>query len=123
MTISWVVHVVDDEAAVRDAVVFRLDMKGLRAIAYDGAEDFLARGREIQGVLLSDVRMPSINGIELTRTLRRSGSAMPIFLMTGHVSDQLEAGAIDAGADRVFGKPLTWELLLDEIARVTKDWR
>ena len=122
MTKPWIVHIVDDDAPVRDALSFALLAVGLRVAAYVDAQDFLEHRGDERGVLLSDVRMPGMNGIELTRRLRQDGSSMPIILMTGHATEEIEAEAIDAGADIVLGKPVVWSTLIAEIERVSAGW-
>jgi two-component system response regulator FixJ len=122
VTNSWVIHIVDDDEPVRDAFVFALQVAGFRTSTYADADDFLARGREQRGVLISDVRMAGLNGIELTRLLRRDGSSMPIILVTGHADGELQADAMSAGADLLLGKPVELTALVTEIARMTTDW-
>lgn len=122
MTSPWVVHIVDDDEPVRNASTFALQAVDYRVVTYVDADDFLARGREQCGVLLSDVRMPGMNGIELTRLLRRDGFSMPIILMTGHPDGELMEEAINAGADLVLSKPLELMAMVAEITRLTMNW-
>lgn len=118
MTNAWVIHVVDDDEPVRFSLSFALEVKGFRAITYVDADDFLMRWQTARGVLISDIRMPGMTGIELTRQLRLQGSDMPIILMTGHPSRELQTDAIDAGADLVLGKPVELEQLVAEIGQM-----
>ncbi|MDH7974287.1 response regulator [Sphingomonas sp. AR_OL41] len=122
MTMAWTVHVVDDDAAVRTALLFALEVKGFRVADYVDAADFLARGRGQRGVLICDVRMPGMDGIELTRLLTQEAAAMPIILITGHANQALKAEAIAAGALSVLEKPVDLAVLLAEITGATAGW-
>jgi two-component system response regulator FixJ len=122
MTTPWVIHIIDDDEAVRTSLIFALQAAGLRAQGHDNAGDFLAQAEAERGVLICDVRMPGMNGVELTRQLRRRGSTMPVVLITGNANRTLKAEAMGAGADAVLEKPLALTALLAEITRVTFDW-
>jgi two-component system response regulator FixJ len=122
VTKSWVIHVVDDDEPVRESFVFGLQAAGFHAVAYPDADDFLARGGAVRGMRISDVRMPGMNGIELTRLLRRSGWTAPVILVTGHADDELEADAVGAGADLLMRKPVALTALVAEIDRMTTGW-
>ncbi|MEG3143197.1 response regulator [Sphingomonas sp. RT2P30] len=113
---------VDDDAAVRTALLFALEVKGFRVADYVDAADFLARGRGQPGVLICDVRMPGMDGIELTRLLTREATAMPIVLITGHANPALKAAAIAAGALSVLEKPVDLAVLLAQITGATAGW-
>lgn len=121
MTKPWVIHVVDDDEPVRTAFAFALQAFGYHVVTYVDANNFLLSGPQERGVLISDMRMPGMNGIELTRLLRRDGFNIRIILMTGHIDDELEADAISAGADLVLTKPLELTTVIAEIARLTND--
>jgi len=123
MTRPWLIHVVDDDAPVRTSLIFALNAAGFRVASYVDASDFLALEKDEQSLLICDVRMPGINGIELTRLLKQRGSTMPVILMTGNASHALQAEAMSAGATAVIEKPAALGALLAEIARVTADWR
>jgi two-component system response regulator FixJ len=122
MTASWVIHIIDDDEAVRSSLLFALQAVGYRVSSYAGASEFLARGQAEQGVLICDVRMPGMNGIELTRLLRQRGSTMSVILITGNANRTLRAEAMNAGAEAVIEKPVSLAAILAEIARVTADW-
>ena len=122
MTTSWMIHIIDDDEAMRTSLLFALQAVGYRASAYLGASDFLAQEEAERGVLISDVRMPGMNGVELTRLLRQRGSTMPVILITGNANGTLKAEAMSAGANAVLEKPVSLAVILAEIARVTADW-
>lgn len=122
MTATCFVHVVDDDEAVRSALAFALEMVGFATRAYGDAHAFLAHEQVERGVLISDVRMPGMNGFELTRRLRQAGSEMPVILMSGHVDRDFQAEATRAGASLALEKPLPFPALLAEIARTMANW-
>ena len=117
MTTPWIVSVIDDDEPVRNALAMALEAVGYKTATYLDADDFLARGREGCGVVVSDVRMPGTNGIELTRILRTEGGNTPVILMTGHADAALLAEAMSAGADALLSKPLMLKDMMAEIAR------
>lgn len=121
MTSARLVHVIDDDEPVRTAFVFALQAAGFRAIDYADANDFLTRGQAEPGIIISDVRMPGLTGVELTRLLRNDGLTVPIILMTGHADVQIQADAVKAGADLVVAKPVALDALLADLARLTAD--
>ena len=122
MSMSWAIHVIDDDDAVRASLLFALRATGFSVSGYAEANEFLACRREERSVLICDVRMPGVNGIELSRLLRQHGSTMPVILMTGNASPTLKEEAMSAGAATILEKPAALAGLLAEIARVTADW-
>ena len=122
MTAACAIHVIDDDEPVRASLLFALETAGFRASGYAGAAEFLAREKVERGILICDVRMPGMNGIELTRLLHQNGSALRIILITGNANRTLKAEAMSAGADAVLEKPAALDALLAEMARITADW-
>lgn len=118
MSAPWIVHIIDDDEAVRTSSFFALGVSGYAVDTYVDAADFLARRPSDRGVLICDVRMPGMNGIELTRMMRAQGSALPIILMTGHADGALQTEALQAGAAVVLEKPVSLPTMLENIARV-----
>lgn len=121
MTGPCTIHIVDDDEPVRTSLVFALEAAGFRVASHADAGEFLARAPAGRAVLICDVRMPGLNGIELTRLIRRGGSAMPVILLTGHADGALQAEAMGAGADAVLEKPVALTALLEEVGRLTTD--
>ena len=82
---SDIVHVIDDDAYVRQSLAFLLSTAGMPVRVYDSANAFLKTLSQAQaGCIVSDVRMPGIDGIELKRRLAVAGVDLPVILMTGH---------------------------------------
>lgn len=100
-----VVHVVDDDPAVRDSVTGLIRLFGLAVEAHASAEAFLAAtGARGCGCVVADVNLPGVSGLELLRRVRARRDAVPFILMTGRVTDLIAAEAAQAGA-RLLEKP------------------
>lgn len=110
------VHLVDDDAAVRLGVGMLLRSAGLEVAAYDGAQPFLdALGGldpALPACVLSDVRMPGIDGIAMVEKLRAQGCALPVVMMTAHGDVLTAVRAMKAGANDFIEKPFDDEVLL-----------
>ena len=116
MTDKTVIHVIDDDAAMRDSLAFLLDVNGFEARVYDSATAFLSQAPIAQlTCVVSDIRMPGMNGIELVRKLRGEGTACPVILITGHGDVALAVEAMKAGAADFIEKPFDDAVLLDAI--------
>ncbi|SEB85244.1 two-component system, OmpR family, response regulator MprA [Nocardioides exalbidus] len=107
------VLVVDDDRAVRDSLRRSLEFNGYEVVlAADGAEGLVAVGSHHPDVVVIDVMMPRLDGIETTRALRAAGNDVPILVLTARdaVGDRVEG--LDAGADDYLTKPFALEELL-----------
>ncbi|MES2834547.1 MAG: response regulator FixJ [Pseudomonadota bacterium] len=110
------VHVVDDDAAVRDSIAFLLDTSGLSSRTYDGAAALLSRGESLEpGCIVTDVRMPEINGLEMIRRLKDLGVTLPVIVITGHADVPLAIEAMHAGVADFIEKPFDDEALLGAV--------
>ncbi|WP_210649584.1 response regulator transcription factor [Nocardioides sp. SYSU D00065] len=107
------VLVVDDDRAVRDSLRRSLEFNGYDVVlAADGAEGLVAVGAQHPDVVVIDVMMPRLDGIETTRALRAAGNDVPVLVLTARdaVGDRVEG--LDAGADDYLTKPFALEELL-----------
>ncbi|SFT23485.1 response regulator FixJ [Methylobacterium sp. yr668] len=109
------VHIVDDDLAVRQALAFLLATDGLTVRVHDSATAFLAAEPERVRCVVTDVRMPGIDGVELLHRLRQRGSLPPVIVMTGHADVALAVAAMKAGAVDFIEKPFDDEVLLASI--------
>jgi two-component system response regulator FixJ len=108
-----IVHVIDDDDAVRDSVAFLLRSAKLDVRAYDSATAFLdALPVAGTGCIVTDVRMPDLSGIDLLRRLRDRGIMMPVIVMTGHGDVPLAVEAMKIGAADFFEKPFDDDALI-----------
>ncbi len=107
------VHVIDDDPAVRDSLAFLLETADLQTRLYDSAVAFLeALPQGASGCVVTDVRMPEMTGIELVRRLKAQGFALPIIMITGHADVPLAVEAMKAGVADFIEKPFNDDVLL-----------
>ena len=111
------VHVVDDDEAVRDSLSLLLESAGLTVRTYDSATTFLtALPNLAAGCVLTDVRMPGLDGLELQRRLTQLGVRLPVIVMTGHGDVPIAVAALKAGASDFIEKPFDDVQLLAAIS-------
>lgn len=113
MPASSVVHVIDDDADVRQSLAFLLSTAGLAVQVHESAAAFLEALPRLQGgCVITDVRMPEMDGLELQRRLRELDAGLPVIVMTGHGDVPLAVEAMKAGAVDFIEKPFDDEVLL-----------
>jgi two-component system response regulator FixJ len=116
MAADGVVHVIDDDADVRQSLAFLLSTAGLAVRVHDSAVAFLKVLPEIKdGCVVTDVRMPGIDGLELQRRLGELEKHLPVIVMTGHGDVPLAVEAMKAGAVDFIEKPFDDEVMLSAI--------
>lgn len=128
MATDAVVHLIDDDEAVRQAVAFLLTTAGFAVRVYNSANAFLDALPSVQpGCVVTDVRMPGMDGLALQRELRNRDVALPVIVMTGHADVPLAVEAMKAGAVDFIEKPFNDNSLLSAIrvaiARHSRDTR
>ncbi len=106
------VHVIDDDDGVRDALAFLLDVNGITAAFYPSANEFLNALPVEPGCVLTDIRMPGMTGLDLVRELKSRGVPLPVVVMTGHGDIPLAVEAMKAGVRDFIEKPFDDEHLL-----------
>ena len=107
------VHVIDDDVAVRQSLDFLLRTARLDVKTYESATAFLeALPRIDGGCIVTDVRMPELSGIDLLRRLKERGVDLPVIVMTGHGDVPLAVEAMKLGAADFFEKPFDDEALV-----------
>jgi two-component system response regulator FixJ len=115
MTSETLVHVVDDDAAMRDSLAFLLESAGLRVKTYDGGLALLSQGPLEPGCIVTDVRMPGMTGLDLVRRLNADGVDLPVVVITGHGDIPLAVEAMKEGVADFLEKPFDDDVLLDAI--------
>lgn len=116
MASSDIVHVIDDDADVRQSLAFLLSTVGLAVRVHESATSFLELLPDVQdGCIVTDVRMPGMDGIELQRRLRAEGNNIPVIVITGHGDIALAVEAMKAGAVDFIEKPFDDEMLIGAI--------
>lgn len=116
MTIDGTVYVVDDDDAVRDSLALLLEAAGLRVEAFAGAAEALRRCRDQRpACVVTDVRMPEMDGLELQQQLSRLHARLPVIVITGHGDVPLAVQAMKAGAADFIEKPFSDQVILASI--------
>ena len=111
-----IVHLIDDDADVRRALAFLLGTSGLTVRIYESASEFLDQDlKALAGCVVTDVRMPGIDGLELLKRLAAGGIRLPAVVMTGHADVPLAVEAMKSGAVDFIEKPFADEVLLAAI--------
>ncbi|MFD2852179.1 response regulator transcription factor [Eoetvoesiella caeni] len=117
--VSNTVFIVDDDEAVRDSLRWLLEANGYRVKSYAGAEDFLSAYEPEQiGVLIVDVRMPGMRGLELQEELIARQAPLPIVFITGHGDVPMAVSTIKKGAVDFLEKPFNETDLRTIVARM-----
>lgn len=108
------VHLIDDDAAIRDALVLLLSLRGIPVAAYENAESALKNiGEEPRGCIITDLRMPGMNGLEFMRQLLDRGARLPIIMLTAHGDVATTRAALRGGAFDFLEKPIDEDILFD----------
>lgn len=116
MTAGGRVHIVDDDEAIRDALTWLLQSRGVAVAAWAAAETLLADyDPAMRGCLLLDVRMGGMSGLELFERLQALGCRMPAIFLTGHADVPLAVAALKKGARDFVEKPFSDNDLVDRI--------
>jgi two-component system, LuxR family, response regulator FixJ len=107
------VYVIDDDEAMRDSLNFLLESAGFDVTLFESALKFLDALPELAfGCVVSDVRMPGLDGIELLKTMKTRPGAFPIIIMTGHGDIPLAVEAMKLGAIDFLEKPFEDDRLI-----------
>jgi two-component system response regulator FixJ len=110
------IHVVDDDEAIRESIEFLLDSAGMPVRTYESAAALLKRKDALEpGCILTDVRMPGLSGLELVEKLKELGVLHPVIVLTGHADVPLAVQAMKAGVVDFLEKPFDDEALLGAI--------
>ena len=113
---NYTVHVVDDEEPVRRSLAFLLATAGFTVRLHESATAFLAVAPSIRDAcLVTDLRMPDMNGVELLRQLQARKQRLPAIVITGHGDVPLAVEAMKAGALDFIEKPFDDEVLIGAI--------
>jgi len=110
------IHIVDDEEAIRRSAGFMLRTSGYAVTSFASGPAFLQATRSLEaGCVLLDVRMPDMDGLEVQRELALRGVAMPVVILTGHGDISIAVRAMRAGAVDFIEKPFEKSVLLKAI--------
>jgi len=111
-----IVHLVDDDEAVRRSAGFMLKTSGYKVSAYPSGVELLKEGKDLPpGCILLDVRMPEMDGLQVQEALKQRGIGHPVIVMTGHGDVTVAVQAMKAGAVDFIEKPFEKAVLLSAI--------
>ena len=111
-----VVHVIDDDEAMRESLAFLLGAVGMEVRTYESALGFLDVAPNAEaGCVITDVRMPGLSGVDLLRRLRELKLGIPVIVITGHGDVPLAVEAMKIGALDFLEKPFDDEVLLASV--------
>jgi two-component system, LuxR family, response regulator FixJ len=111
-----IVHVIDDDDAVRQSLAFLLGTAGIDVQTYESAVAFLDVAEKVKlGCVITDVRMPELSGVDLLRRLRELKLGVPVIVITGHGDVPLAVEAMKIGAVDFLEKPFDDEVLLASV--------
>ena len=108
-------HIIDDDDGARESLAFLLATAGIPAETYANAPAFLSVASGVSGVVVTDVRMPQMDGLELVRRLSSLGITLPVIVVTGHGDVPLAVEAMKAGVSDFIEKPYDDETMLGAI--------
>ena len=116
------VHLIDDDEAMRTSLSFLLDSAGLDNAVYASAEAFLELASDdARGCIITDIRMPGMSGMDLVAHLKSKGTKLPVIVITGHGDGPLAVEAMKNGVADFLEKPFDDEILLAAIHRALSD--
>lgn len=117
MSAESIVHIIDDDASLRQSLDSLFRSVGLGAMAHDSVRCFLDTVRpDVPGCLLLDVRMPGMSGLDFQAQLQGLGISLPVIIMTGHGDIPMSVRAMKAGALDFLPKPFREQDLLDAVS-------
>ena len=113
-----IVHLVDDDEAIRRSAGFLLKTSGFHVVTYASGDDFLKRARDVGvGCVLLDIRMPGLDGLDVQQAMNDRGVGLPVVMLTGHGDVGLAVRAMKAGAVDFLEKPFEKAALLAAVEK------
>jgi two-component system, LuxR family, response regulator FixJ len=118
------VHIIDDDAAIRDSLVLLMESEGFRTRAYDSARKFI-ESPELDGLgcVISDVRMPDMSGLDLLAQLKAAGVRLPVVMITAYADVGVAVQAMKMGAADFIEKPCEHQALIAAVRAALADAR
>jgi two-component system response regulator FixJ len=113
MSENLFIHIVDDDPAVRDSLAFVLGAAGWKVRTYESGLELLGSVANLEpGLIITDVRMPGMTGLELVEKLKGLGVVHPVIVLTGHADVSMAVDAMKSGVVDFLEKPVDGEALL-----------
>jgi FixJ family two-component response regulator len=122
MKIDPTIYLIDDDVAIRDALMLLLNLRGMSAEAFSSAEYALAKlNRESHGCVLTDLRMPGMSGLELLAEINAREISLPVVLLTAHGDVATTRAALRGGAFDFLEKPIDEDILVDVLTHAISE--
>lgn len=119
--LSPLIHLIDDDAAVRDSLALLIGTVGLRVQTWNDPQAFMDRfDRQGVGAIVLDVRMPGISGLTVLDTLAAQRVDQPVIMLTGHGTVEMCRRAFKSGAAEFLEKPVNDEQLLEALQNAVR---
>ena len=116
-----IVHIVDDDEAIRDSLSFMLEISGFKVRTYASAGAFLANPPAAsRDCVITDIRMPGLSGLEMIAALKARGVSLKVIVMTGHGDINLAAQALRIGAADFIEKPFDEAMIVGAVETVLR---
>ena len=107
---------IDDEEDFIRTLATRLELRGMRPrVAFSGMQGLKELEQEMPDVVLLDMRMPALSGIEVLRRIRADRPELPVMIITGHCSEQDRDQALELGVQGYYSKPVPFDELLGSL--------
>ncbi|MGH6637301.1 MAG: response regulator transcription factor, partial [Polaromonas sp.] len=120
-TLSPLIHLIDDDAAVRSSLALLIGTVGLRVESWSDPQAFMSGfDRQSVGAIVLDVRMPGISGLAVLDLLKAQGVDQPVIMLTGHGTVEMCRRAFKSGAAEFLEKPVNDEQLLDALQNAVR---
>ncbi|HEV8608380.1 MAG TPA: response regulator [Tepidisphaeraceae bacterium] len=118
MSKEALVHIVDDDPAIRNSLRMVMELASLPALAYASAEEYLEDGRQsLPGCIVLDLRMRGMGGLELLQRLRSEGNPIPVIIISAHADVPTTVSGMKLGAVDVLQKPFEPKALVEAVRR------
>jgi two-component system response regulator FixJ len=114
---TCIVHVIDDDEAVRESLEALLIVSGFAVETYGSAEEYLAVADAADGCLLLDIHMPGMGGLDLLQELAHRQQRLPVLVLTATRKARLKERALELGAIAVLTKPVPEAALVEALRR------
>ena len=112
------VLVVDDDPYAATSLAELLRMDGYDAVALSNSRTAVERmARERFDAVVTDLEMPGVHGVEVVQAAHRGGDGVVVLVVTAYGDSPASKAALDAGAARIFPKPLAYEALIEDLAK------
>jgi two-component system, LuxR family, response regulator FixJ len=120
-SLSPLIHLIDDDEAVRSSLALLISTVGLRVQSWADPQSFISDfDRQTVGAIVLDVRMPGISGLSVLDTLKAQGVDQPVIMLTGHGTVEMCRRAFKSGAAEFLEKPVNDEALLEALQNAVR---